>query len=806
MLNDLFRTYKKIIFFVLILLCGIIFWFFGCHRQNNNAVSTEKWEREALSESGGFGYRFQTEDLEGKVIFGTRGYLAKDKTMPVTVSMKCQEDSFTGVIKITLPGEEGGGVAYQSAISCDKGITRKVRMEIPHLGNVSFFSFQVLDQFGTARLSQMVYPIQEDENHYDETIYLGVLSDQYEKLKYLDGQELDLGDDTAFLKLICFTGQNFPVKKQGLQALSGILIDSFDTYDLSQTQLECLEQWLQEGGSLILGTGEDAQKVLSGIHKLLGVKAGAVEEIKFSFSDSLSSAGSLTMMHCNLKIKEEKLWASNNKSFPTGLYHRQYGKGNVSLMSFSLLDSVLNQWTGRDKVTKELFQDCLENNWNRTFSNETSLWYVKKALYAFMNEQMPNTFYYGVYFICYLLVLGVVAYYFLRRIKKREYIWWVVPMIALVFTIGVLIRSRGVGGDSGREFSAIRVYDPQVAKDDIYFLYQNNEGEGCSVDIVPEVKAVEPLDYSYRMDERDATSVKGINENFTINNTQKGFDIVFGETVPGASQVLKYSIDSTGVNQTDTCFYPTITGNYTSFQGDIINTSEYHFDKLVLVRGNQYKIIDDVSSGETVRVEEQEVKFWTGFDDENVVFGDGDETTAIGNLMEYLQQKYINGEGDLNTLLAIGITDENDFSLFADEHKLENQLTVFVNRFALNPVEDAECIVDMNHSCLDEESQEELLRYDILDKNETKVVYTFDSGKVVWGMFRNRDSFQGNIYAYNYETRENDLILNEENEYMNCESLEPYLSDMNRMIVTYCLSEDTDYGGAPVISVFIKDL
>ena len=69
MLNDLFRTYKKIIFFVLILLCGIIFWFFGCHRQNNNAVSTEKWEREALSESGGFGYRFQTEDLEGKVIF-----------------------------------------------------------------------------------------------------------------------------------------------------------------------------------------------------------------------------------------------------------------------------------------------------------------------------------------------------------------------------------------------------------------------------------------------------------------------------------------------------------------------------------------------------------------------------------------------------------------------------------------------------------------------------------------------------------------------------------------------------------------
>lgn len=806
MLNDLFRTYKKIIIFVLFLLCGIIFWFFGCHRQNNNTVSTEKWERETLSESGGFGYRFQTETLKGKVVFGTRGYLAEDRTMPVTVSIKCQEESFTGVIKITLPGEEGGGVAYQSAISCNKGVTRKVRMEIPHLGNVSFFSFEVLDQFGTAKLSQMVFTTEDKETLDDETIYLGILSDQYDDLKYLDGQELELEDESVFLKLICFTSQNFPVKKQDLQALSGILIDSFDTFELSQMQMECLEQWMEEGGSLIVGTGQNAEKVLYGIQKMLGVKAGTVEEIKFGFSDSLSSAGSLTMMHCNLKLKQEEVWDSSDKSFPTSVYHRQYGEGKVSLMTFSLLDSVLNQWTGRDKVTKELFQDCLENSWNRIFVNETSLWYVKKALYAFLNEQMPNTFYYGVYFIIYLLVLGVVAYYFLRRIKKREYIWWVVPLIALAFTVGVLIRSRGVGGNSGREFSAIRVYDPQAGKDDIYFLYQNNEGEGCSVDLVPEVRAVEPLDYAYRMDERDSSSARGINENFTINNTQKGYDIVFDETVPGASQVLKYSVYPDASEQNNTCFYPTITGDYTSFQGDVINTSEYHFDKMVLVRGNQYKIIDDVSSGETVHVEEQDVKFWTGYEDENTVFGDGNETTVIGNLMEYLQQKYINGEGDMNTLLVIGITDENEFALFADEHKLENKLTVFVNRFALNPVEDAECIVDMNHFCLDEENQEESLEYDVLEKNETKVVYSFDSTKVVWGMFRNRDGFQGKIYAYNYDTKENDLILNDENEYMNCESLEPYLSDMNRMIVTYCLPTDTDYGGAPVISVFIRKL
>lgn len=807
MLNDLFRTYKKIIFIVLILLCGIIFWFFGCHRQNNNTAGKVKWEKENLSGPGGYGYKFQTDLLEGNVVFGTRGYLAKDKTMPVTVSIKCKEDSFTGVVKVTLPGEEGGGVAYQSAISCDKGVTGKVQMDIPQLGNVSYFSFEVLDQFGTARLSQMVIPSEKEEDvgeFNEENVYLGVLSDQYDNLKYLDGMELELGDGIALVNLIPFTNQNFPVKKQDLQALSGVLIDHFDTSSLSQMQMECLTQWVEEGGILIAGTGSDGKRVLSGFQKSLEVKSGSNEEVRFGFLGSLASVGSVSMINCQLEFSDQGQWNSNDKFSPAGLYYRNLGMGKAAIATFSLLDDTLNQWTGRDKVIKVLLEDLLKENWNRDYVEQTSLWYVKKALYAFVNNQMPNTFYYGFYFILYLLILGGVAYYFLRRIKKREYIWWVVPMIALIFTVGVVVRSRGIGGGDRREFSAVRIYDPQIGTDDVYFLYQNNEGEGSSVDLVPEVKAVEPIDYSYRMDS-GSSSIRGINENFTINNTQKGYDIVFGENVPGTTQILKYSIYPDKSEQNQTCFDQNISGSYTSFQGNITNTSPYNFEKVVLVRGNQYRILENMSPGQTMHVEESEVKFWTGYEDENKVFGDEDETTAVGNLMEYLQQKYINGNGDLNTLLIIGITDENEFSLFTDSHTLENQITVFVNRFALAAVEDADCVVDINHSCIDEENQEESLKYDILEKKETKVIYSFDSTKVVWGMFRNRDSFRGEIYAYNYDTKQNDRILNNPDEVMNCGELEPYLSDMNRMILTFRLPDGTSYGGAPVLSAFIRN-
>ena len=41
---------------------------------------------------------------------------------------------------------------------------------------------------------------------------------------------------------------------------------------------------------------------------------------------------------------------------------------------------------------------------------------------------------------------------------------------------------------------------------------------------------------------------------------------------------------------------------------------------------------------------------------------------------------------------------------------------------------------------------------------------------------------------------------------MYCEELEPYISDMNRMILTFEAEEDTDYGSAPVISLITREM
>lgn len=803
MLNDLFRTYKKIIILILIILCVVIFWFYGCHRQQQTNDSQETWEKVKLSDDGGYSYHFQVDSLSGDVVFGTKGYLAPDRILPVRVNISCEQESFTGTLKITLPGTDGDGVSYQSAVSCREGVTSKVEMEIPSLGNASYFYFEILDSFGTVQFSEKVKTQRDTAEDEEKYIYIGVLSSQYSSLEYLDDMELEGEKENLTLKLIRFLTEDFPTDVDELGSLSGILIDSFDTSSLSALQIKCLTTWIAEGGSLFVGTGTDAKIVLPGLESLLKIQAGEVKEVQYAFTGELSRAGSTRLYSSQLVLQEHEDWDKVSFSYPECMYQKEYGSGRISVMVFSLTDDMFRQWTGWEDVIGQIFQEELEQEIDRDWVDDTSLWYIKRTLYAFMNGRRLNTFYYGLFFIVYLGVLGFFAYYLLRKIKRREYIWGVVPIVAVIFTISLAFRSESGSGETGQGFSAIRINDASEGQDDYFLLYQDNEGTEDNIDLVSSIESVEPVDYNYRTEDAGDYSVRNIMENYTVNNTKNGFDIAFGEAIPGTSYILKCSGGSSQTDNTD-CFTTDIIAANSYFEGSVTNVSDWHFKKVVLIRGQQYTVLDDIAPGETAKVEENSVRFWTEYEEDTQEDEQG-EDGSVGSLVEYLKQRYMLQNEDQNTLLVIGITKENNFQLLSSGNTLDNRLSAFVNRFALNNTDGSDCIININ-TCLDEESKGSSLRYNMLEKKKTEVVYSFDTSKIVWGIFRNRDGFEGTIYAYNYDTGEQEQILAKEDDFMNCNELEPYVSDMNEMTLTFSLPQDSDYGGAPILSLLTKDV
>ena len=224
-----------------------------------------------------------------------------------------------------------------------------------------------------------------------------------------------------------------------------------------------------------------------------------------------------------------------------------------------------------------------------------------------------------------------------------------------------------------------------------------------------------------------------------------------------------------------------------------------------MIRENQYVILKNIKAGERVSISESMVKCWNRFDEENSTFGTENENTVTGNLMEYLQQTYMNTEKSQNELLIVGITNENDFQLFSDNNVLKNHVTMMIHHFDLKKQNEeqniGEKILNINMSCLEQKDEGVSLEEDTLDEKKTEVTYVFDRREKIQALARNRDNFKGRIYAYNYQTKQKDRIFSDVGTSMDKKALEPYLSDSGEMLITYQVESNGEYETAPVLSL-----
>ena len=232
MINDLFRTYKKIIILLLLLLCSVVFWFYGCRHQQRGQKIVVEWDKKALEGTNGYCYKFKTENCTGSVVFGVAGYVARDKEMPVTLKIRSTDKSFAGVMKVTLPGENGKGIAYQSAIRCQRSEEQTITLNVPQLGNPSVICFEIKDSFGVTQLSENVSfsdkKNKEEESSGQSESLIGVLSSQSRQLSYLNS--IEVGEESEEdIRMITFSRKSFPQSVEAFQGLDGIIIDSFDT-------------------------------------------------------------------------------------------------------------------------------------------------------------------------------------------------------------------------------------------------------------------------------------------------------------------------------------------------------------------------------------------------------------------------------------------------------------------------------------------------------------------------------------------------------------------------------------------------
>lgn len=205
-----------------------------------------------------------------------------------------------------------------------------------------------------------------------------------------------------------------------LQGIDIMVIDGKLYQDVTVEQREALDRWVISGGLMILSQPE----VISG--------------------KPLASA----------QIADETI-----------LYREQHGKGVIIYSTYDMLQSSgltkeeESQLWG-DIIRKEIYNGTIYQGdfWGNN-------WQYSDAASVFENITPPNLLLLGGVFLGYLLIIGPVLYFILKRWDRRDMAWLIIPAISLTVTLVIIsVGNNRVSGDGVVEtVSRIELLAPEIA-------------------------------------------------------------------------------------------------------------------------------------------------------------------------------------------------------------------------------------------------------------------------------------------------------------------------------------------------------
>lgn len=560
---------------------------------------------------------------------------ASAESFDITVEVTNDGPDFEGTVRVIADNGGSRTCAYDTVISLSEGSTKQFVVSIPissldiyynGYGQTGTMHVLLLDQNGNKVVNEKYPRFFQD---YQEKVSVGILSDKYDELDYfgLHGSSIFIINNNYPIELIELSKNTLTDE---LEQLDYMVIDQYDTSQLSEDTVAAIEDWTNRGGMLILGTGSYAYDVLGGFDPqflqtdCLGIyMAGTGDFVteQGRRGDMYSETGSyspydyygvsIDMYLSN--IYETDTAILEGLSQYDGYYHYGQGYGNslssgngsITYLYYALSDpDVVNATT--TYVVENIFGMAAEQTMldNATFHNaeESGIRYaynIKSAL-GIIDMEKANINY-GVLntlIAIYVILIGPVVYLVLRYLKKRELYWIAVPAMALLFVgivsfagkgfriadttvCSVTFVNTGKNGETGSVFYAYSAdHDDWLISlaDECAYAGPLQNDYGWSTD---------PTDYYFRVvDDLSGTSV-GIRPGTSFETTM--FQCRAADPVKG--EILTEDVEVTG----------------RSVRGHVTNETGHDFSYLLIYDDRRFAIVEGVEDGEEINLKNAEV-------------------------------------------------------------------------------------------------------------------------------------------------------------------------------------------------------
>ncbi|MDQ4076514.1 MAG: hypothetical protein M3220_09745 [Chloroflexota bacterium] len=391
-----------------------------------------------------------------------------------------------------------------------------------------------------------------------------------------------------------------PDRPEALRTLDMIVFTGVDTSMLTPRQRMALEQYVRLGGMVLLGGGPEANRVLAGIPESLqsvilggdlsleGVPAleqvaGEPVRVNGPFPAALSEP----MEESTVRFRQDDL--------PL-VVERQVGRGMVYWLALDPALSPFDAWAGTDEFWLTLVGDRTAYPRDMPVDVSQRQMVNEQLHYALQNLpslDLPSLRLLVPLLGLYILIVGPVNYFMLRRMRRLELAWVTIPIVTLLFSVGayglgfqlrgndvilnqVAIVQGAPGSEGGYVRSVIGIFSPARRSYDLTVA-----GESL---LSPSRVQGEPFGPAGSGGDRHAVIVQGeptLVEDLTVN--QWSMQGVTAESL--ATEGFAFDADLTSSNGT--------------LVGMITNHSGYVWKDVVVVLGNNFERVGDIAPGES---------------------------------------------------------------------------------------------------------------------------------------------------------------------------------------------------------------
>lgn len=422
--------------------------------------------------------------LEVKATAGVSGKAKYQSVVPLQVTVKNNGADFSGDMAINSSNSYEAASALVVPIDIAAGEEKTFTFYLDGLADYSYsdtdlFAFyegsiekgKKIAYKGTKRLQS---------NFLDpSSTFIYTLTDKSDRL-------------SALLRLSTFVAQSnvevfninqlkdytLPEDSQGLAMANVIVVDEVAIADLTPKQQEALLKWVQDGGTLLLGAADQINAAagvfkeylpLSLSQEMTAISAEALTKLSgggiftqpISVYSATSSEGSLPVLTENNEVLAAK---------------KKVGSGEVIQTTFSLGDQPLASMDGYGALLAKVINIQSISQQGMMRQGQSPLDQISYELRN-INELFPSfevsVSYMLIVIILYILIIGPILYFVLKKADKREHAWWIIPSISVVLSIVLFI----VGAKD-------RIVQPQVQQSAFYKVNEDNSVNGYYVESI----------------------------------------------------------------------------------------------------------------------------------------------------------------------------------------------------------------------------------------------------------------------------------------------------------------------------------